>query len=121
MAYLQLELSVANNSANSTVTANLYICDTQGGWNHWSPPGSITIDGTTYSFNHSFDQYQSKQWIGSAQNRRIRQRRIKSRQRLCILLNKCQLWYADHLSERDHQAPISGGSGHRGACQWEHC
>lgn len=67
MAYLQLELSVANNSANATVSANLYICNTAGGWNHWSPPGSITIDGTTYSFNHSFSQHQSKQWIGSAQ------------------------------------------------------
>lgn len=67
MAYLLLELRASNGIESSVITANLYICDTKGGWNHWSPSGAITIDGTSYSFSHSFDQYQSQQWIGAAQ------------------------------------------------------
>lgn len=67
MAYLLLELRASNGIESAVITANLYICDTAGGWNHWSPSGAITIDGTSYSFSHSFDKYQSQQWIGAAQ------------------------------------------------------
>lgn len=67
MGYLMLELSASNGIESSVITANLYICDTKGSWNHWSPSGAITIDGTSYSFSHSFDQNQSQQWIGSEQ------------------------------------------------------
>ncbi|MCI6157619.1 MAG: DUF859 domain-containing protein [Peptoniphilaceae bacterium] len=67
MAYLKLELSASAGMTSAVVSANLYICDTAGGWNHYGPPGTITIDGTTTQFSHSFDRYQAKQWIGSAQ------------------------------------------------------
>lgn len=67
MAYLKLELSASAGMTSAVVTANLYICDTAGGWNHYRPPGTITIDGTTTQFSHNFDRYQSKQWLGSAQ------------------------------------------------------
>lgn len=67
MGYLMLELSASNGIESSVITANLYICDTKGSWNHWSPSGAITIDGKAHSFSHSFDQNQNMQWIGSAQ------------------------------------------------------
>lgn len=67
MGYLMLELSASNGIESSVITANLYICNTDASWNHWSPSGAITIDGTSHSFSHSFDKNQSKQWIGSAQ------------------------------------------------------
>lgn len=67
MAYLLLDLRASNGISSAVITANLYICDTAGGWNHWSPSGAITIDGTEYPFSHGFDTEQSQQWIGSAQ------------------------------------------------------
>lgn len=67
MAGLTIELSASAGLTSAVVTANVYITNTQGGWNHYSPSGTITIEGETTNFTHSFDRYQSKQWIGSAQ------------------------------------------------------
>lgn len=58
-------VSTANNT--STVTANLYYYgngvsnNTEG-----SSKGTITIDGSSYSFKHSFTKSTSAQWLGSA-------------------------------------------------------
>lgn len=66
MAYLSIELAASPKLTEVTVTANVYIHDTGASWNHYSPSGTITIDGTKYTFRHSFDRNQSKQWLGSA-------------------------------------------------------
>ncbi len=56
--YLSLVLTESNvNYQNNTsdVTAKLYIYITNGqSHNYGSQPGTITIDGTSYSFSHSF-------------------------------------------------------------------
>ena len=46
--------SVANNQ--SKVTAKVYATATGASYNNNSKPGSITLDGTKYSFSHSFSK-----------------------------------------------------------------
>lgn len=70
MAYLSLSISESNvNVANNTslVTVSLYLRDTQSYWNHYSPSGTITIDGSNYGFSSRFNSYTSSQLLATRQ------------------------------------------------------
>ena len=65
---LSIELTESNvNVASNTsvVTANVYITSDARTWNHYNPPGSITIDGTTTTFTASFSRG-GRQWLARA-------------------------------------------------------
>ena len=57
------QVNVASNA--SVVTANVYITSDGSSYNRTSPPGSITIDGTTTPFQASFSTG-GRQWLASA-------------------------------------------------------
>lgn len=70
MAYLSLSISESNVSVasnTSLVTVSLYLNDTQSYWNHYSPSGTIVIDGTGYGFSSRFDRYTSSQLLATRQ------------------------------------------------------
>lgn len=67
-AYLKLVLSESDvSTANNTskVTAKLYYYGNGSSYNYDAKPGSITIDGTTYSFSHSFTTSTSAQLLAT--------------------------------------------------------
>lgn len=66
---LKIDLSESNvNIRNNTsdVTANVYVASDGRGWNANNPSGSITINGTTKSFNHNYTTSTSWQWLASS-------------------------------------------------------
>lgn len=50
----------------SVVTVNVYYYGNGMSWNANSCPGTIYIDGASYSFSHSFTRSSGAQWLGSA-------------------------------------------------------
>lgn len=50
----------------SVVTVNVYYYGNGVSWNANSCPGTIYIDGASYSFSHSFTRSSGAQWLGSA-------------------------------------------------------
>ena len=54
-------VSTANNT--SKVTAKLYYYGNGVSWSNYDEPGSVTIDGSTYSFTASFTKSTSKQLL----------------------------------------------------------
>lgn len=50
----------------SVVTVNVYYYGNGLSWNANSCPGTIYIDGASYSFSHSFTRSSGAQWLGSA-------------------------------------------------------
>lgn len=59
--------SVVNIPRNtSVVTVNVYYYGNGLSWNANSCPGTIYIDGASYSFSHSFTRSSGAQWLGSA-------------------------------------------------------
>lgn len=50
----------------SVVTVNVYYYGNGISWNANSCPGTIYIDGASYSFSHSFTRSSGAQWLGSA-------------------------------------------------------
>lgn len=68
-AYLSMTVTESSiNTANNTsvVTVNLYYYGNGVSYNGYSPSGSITIDGTKYSFSHSFTASTSAQLLATA-------------------------------------------------------
>lgn len=66
-AYISMSISESNiNIANntSTITVVLYYYGNGVSWNSGSPAGSITIGGTSKSFNHSFTTSTGAQYLG---------------------------------------------------------
>lgn len=49
------ESNVNIDANTSTLNLTVYVNWDDGSWNHLSPPASVTIDGTTYDFNKSFN------------------------------------------------------------------
>lgn len=56
-------VSIPNNT--SKVTAKLYYYGNGQSYNHNAPSGSITIDGSTYSFSHDFEKSTSAQLLAT--------------------------------------------------------
>lgn len=50
----------------SVVTVNVYYYGNGMSWNANNCPGTIYIDGASYSFSHSFTRSSGAQWLGSA-------------------------------------------------------
>ena len=57
-------VNIANNT--SVVTANVYYYGNGVSWSNYQCSGGITIDGTPYSFSHTFTTSSGAQWLGSA-------------------------------------------------------
>lgn len=57
-------VNVGNNT--SVVTVNVYYYGNGVSWNSDKCPGTIVIDGSSYSFSHAFTTSTSAQWLGSA-------------------------------------------------------
>lgn len=57
------DVNVANNT--SKVTAKLYYYGNGESYNNYSPSGTITIDGTSYSFSHNFSTSTSAQLLAT--------------------------------------------------------
>lgn len=62
MSISESNISIANNT--STITVVLYYYGNGVSWNSGSPAGSITIGGTSKSFNHSFTKSTGAQYLG---------------------------------------------------------
>ncbi len=57
-------INIPNNT--SVVTVNVYYYGNGVSWNAYGCPGTIYIDGASYSFSHSFTRSSGAQWLGSA-------------------------------------------------------
>ncbi len=67
--YIAISLSESGiNTSNNTsvVTANVYYYGNGVSWSNYNCPGTIVLDGTSYSFTNTVSKSTSAQWIGSA-------------------------------------------------------
>lgn len=60
------ESAVSTASNTSKVTVNVYYYGNGMSWSNYQCAGTITINGTRYTFSHTFGTSTGRQWIGSA-------------------------------------------------------